>query len=1096
MRSGQSGLARRVLCRMQQRRGTSSRASTPAAQRTNAVGIPLLGPQLQQSIFPTTRFPPATPTQQRISQAHLSQQGITPTPTHAPTVDFTLPALQGQTIDEHFQRIGRAEAEPFLSLATQAAEEIQAGLWDVPMPDRWIMQAGWTRYGRDGRVERVVAPDREDRVLVFDVEVTMQDSAYPTLAVAQSRNAWYAWVSPYLSGDSTHARHLIPLLHRDQGGQPRLVVGHNVAFDRARVLEARRLRKSGVLGFVDTMSLHVACGGLCNQQRAPWKQYARAVESNDLGYLSAHADVQGLFDTSALNSLRDVARHYCGITLDKSARDVFVSGAIGDVRRGFAEATQYCARDVAATGQVFSRVFGAYLEKCPHPVSFAGMLEMLDAYLPVDRGWDEYVERCEHMLEELTRQVGGKLRELAEQALRCERPLEDPWLRHLDWRVQPLRMTKGKVGRDGRYVEGGEPRPYARQRGGGRLAGKPQWYCDLWDAASGDIRVSVRARAAPYLLRLTWLGHPLYHSRRHGWTFRVPRGEFDHKAGGGGGGFAGMTPVASPMDPAAEDYDCVVAGDALGVYVKVPHADGAQANCGSPLAKSYQAAVDDGTLASAYPLARDAMRLNALCAYWVSARARIKSQFVVWDQPGGGGSSRADQAAAEDPATRTPLGLGLGSSRGVILPMVVPMGTVTRRAVEATWMTAANAGRGRVGSELKAMVRAPEGIRFVGADVDSEELWLAALLGDAQLGGHGATALGWMTLQGTKAQASDLHSRSAAILGISRGAAKVFNYGRIYGAGLKHAVALLRRFNPGMALPLAQQKAEALYRATKGQRSRRAAGAAGAGAMFWHGGAESFMFNRLEAIATAADPRTPALSAGITGALQRRVAGTQHMTSRVNWAVQSSGVDYLHMLLVATRYLARTYQIDMRFALSVHDEVRYMVHERHVHRAALALQVANAWVRGLFSFRVGIEDLPAGVAFFSAVDIDWVLRKEVDLDCVTPTNPTPVAPGRAYAVHETLELTGGRLEPEENVGDDVGGGFRLADWSPVLGAVAPGDVDGSTLPLTAVDVAAPPDDAWLAAQASASKPRPSASSSVHTRIVVRANTSTQKKSTK
>ena len=38
----------------------------------------------------------------------------------------------------------------------------------------------------------------------------------------------------------------------------------------------------------------------------------------------------------------------------------------------------------------------------------------------------------------------------------------------------------------------------------------------------------------------------------------------------------------------------------------------------------------------------------------------------------------------------------------------------------------------RVGSELKALIRAPPGYCFVGADVDSQELWIAALLGDAK----------------------------------------------------------------------------------------------------------------------------------------------------------------------------------------------------------------------------------------------------------------------------------------------------------------------------------------------------------------------------
>ena len=47
------------------------------------------------------------------------------------------------------------------------------------------------------------------------------------------------------------------------------------------------------------------------------------------------------------------------------------------------------------------------------------------------------------------------------------------------------------------------------------------------------------------------------------------------------------------------------------------------------------------------------------------------------------------------------------------------------------------------------MVVAPDDHVFVGADVDSQELWIAAVIGDSHFTGeHGSTALGWMTLQG------------------------------------------------------------------------------------------------------------------------------------------------------------------------------------------------------------------------------------------------------------------------------------------------------------------------------------------------------------
>jgi hypothetical protein len=85
---------------------------------------------------------------------------------------------------------------------------------------------------------------------------------------------------------------------------------------------------------------------------------------------------------------------------------------------------------------------------------------------------------------------------------------------------------------------------------------------------------------------------------------------------------------------------------------------------------------------------------------------------------------------------------------------------------------------------------------------------------------------------------------------------------------------------------------------------------------------------------------------------------TQFSTSRVNWVVQSSGVDYLHLLLVSMDYLIRRMDIDARFLLSIHDEVRFLVREGDVQRAALALQISNLWVRSFFASRVGIPNLP------------------------------------------------------------------------------------------------------------------------------------------
>lgn len=555
---------------------------------------------------------------------------------------------------------------------------------------------------------------------------------------------------------------------------------------------------------------------------------------------------------------------------------------------------------------------------------------------------------------------------------------QDPWLRQLDWRM----------------VEGGEqsaksiaPKPKTAQK-----APKPppvhwpKWYWDLTkpkkDQPPGTLDITVRNRVSPILLRLAWQGWPLFHSREHGWTFRVARDA----------NFQTRATELKFYDPAD---DRLQTESLQGfVFYKLPHKDGEKANVGSPLGKTFMPYAQDGTLTSPGDEAKDALDMNAQCSYWISARDRVLNQMVVWQDK----KRLMGLRKPSDPAEKW----------GVIIPQVITMGTVTRRAIEKTWLTASNAKKNRVGSELKAMVRAPEGYAIVGADVDSEELWISSAMGDAQFGLHGATAIGWMTLEGTKAAGTDLHSKTAQILGISRNQAKVFNYSRIYGAGMRHAVLLLLQSNPGMLPEQAQKLAENLYASTKGKNTHRTDIF---GRKFWFGGTESYVFNKLEEIALSDKPQTPALGCGITYALSKEYLpaefGSDYMTSRINWVVQSSGVDYLHLLIVSMDHLIKKYNIQARYLISVHDELRYLVKEEDKYRVALALQIANLWTRSLFAIKLGMDDLPQGVAFFSAVDIDTVLRKEVDMPCVTPSHPTPIPPGESLDIEKLLLKTNG-----------------------------------------------------------------------------------------
>ncbi|RYN71959.1 DNA polymerase gamma [Alternaria alternata] len=951
--------------------------SVPSEARFSPIGVQHLSSHMHAQIFPGASTSPP-PELVALSRDHLRRHDLLgKNQDQSPPVAFHVPELQGTSLDEHFYKLGMDAAEPYLSMARKLAFSASP----PPRPREWVARSGWTRYNSDGSTQEVDAPDEE--MLFFDTEVMWKETSFACMATAASPTAWYAWLSPWLLGESKSDRHLIPL---GDTSVPRVIVGHNIGYDRARIAEEYHIKQSKN-AFIDTMSLHVASNGMCSRQRPSWMKNRKSQESRHeiasseenatlppdlLHSPSVDPEEELWMNRSAINSLRDVAKFHCGITMDKAQREYFGELDRAGIRRRLDELLDYCAQDVEITHRVYQKVFPLFLETCPHPVSFAALRFLAAEILPVNETWDAYLHNAESTYHQLDDAVKERLVALTDKALEVKEQPEvyenDPWLSQLDWSGQEIKMVKGKK-------KGDPPRPAARQK----KPGMPKWYKDLFAKNDAPMALTVRTRITPILLKLAWDGYPLVWSDVHGWTYKVPRDEAFAYAD------KGLNPIS--MD---EETNLKLRDDTEAVYYKIPHKDGPAARCANPLAKGYLQYFEKGKLGSEYTYAKEALEMNASCSYWISARDRIMSQMVVYNKE-----------VPDAPKLQSASGKGRGSKVGFILPQIIPMGTITRRSVENTWLTASNAKKNRVGSELKSMVRAPEGYCFVGADVDSQELWIASLIGDATFQLHGGNAVGFMTLEGTKAAGTDLHSRTAGILGISRNDAKVFNYGRIYGAGLKFASTLLRQFNPSLSDEQTSKTAEALYKNTKGKKTNRKQLHE---RPFWRGGTESFVFNKLEDFAEQERPRTPVLGAAITEALQRRyLTKGGFMTSRINWAIQSSGVDYLHLLIVAMDHLTRRYGLDARLAITVHDEIRYLVKDEDRYRAAMALQVANLWTRAMFSQQMGINELPQSCAYFSAVDVDKVLRKEVDMDCITPSNKEAIPHGESLDILRLLE---------------------------------------------------------------------------------------------
>jgi DNA polymerase gamma 1 len=307
-------------------------------------------------------------------------------------------------------------------------------------------------------------------------------------------------------------------------------------------------------------------------------------------------------------------------------------------------------------------------------------------------------------------------------------------------------------------------------------------------------------------------------------------------------------------------------------------------------------------------------------------------------------------------------------------------------------MVMPNAKATKPGSEFKSTIEAPEGYKVVGADVASQELWLAAILGDRANGVIGSTKLSRMVLVGQKDNRTDPHSVLADQQDISRDGAKTVWYGLIYGLGLPGLKDALMSAKKDAKPEELEALAKFIMVAAKGQYNREYG--------CYIGGLASETFNELRRIGSHKRPRSPVLRAAMTRAL----AGIKdYGTSRTNWAVQTSGVDFRDLLVVFMEYLITREGLDARFMICIHDEVRYLCANHDTHRLAYLLQIAHLYVRAKITQALGFEHLPIGSSWFPEVDVDQYLRKESSMPCLTPTQTKALDPGYALTPRATLD---------------------------------------------------------------------------------------------
>lgn len=336
----------------------------------------------------------------------------------------------------------------------------------------------------------------------------------------------------------------------------RIVVGHNVSYDRSRIKE-QYFVEGTKLRFCDTMSMHIAVSGITSYQRNILMAEKSGTKLDRKNKAEAgrkpwkSEEILEWQNVSSFNGLKDVYKLYCGgPDLDKDKRNTFVTGTLSDIKKDFQALATYCAQDTRATHRVLCALVPEFFSRFPHPATFVGMLEMGIAYLPVNRNWQRYLRDSEDTYRELESELTQSLRKEADSACHLMADglyKKDPWLYDLDWSTQSLKVkktpkTSPKMLQDSCALEldpeaddtlelQNKFRPLMESRNllykkSPFLPGYPAWYRNLCskdqDGLLGPSDITTSSQVVPKLLKLTWDGYPLFHSRDLGWGYLVP----------------------------------------------------------------------------------------------------------------------------------------------------------------------------------------------------------------------------------------------------------------------------------------------------------------------------------------------------------------------------------------------------------------------------------------------------------------------------------------------------------------------------------------------------------------------------------------------
>ncbi|MEM0337976.1 MAG: DNA polymerase [Candidatus Caldarchaeum sp.] len=392
------------------------------------------------------------------------------------------------------------------------------------------LKPGWNLLAGD----RWVPSDPVPGGYVFDTETFGSYKQYPVIGVLAGEGGWFLWISPWLFGEEFTPK----LIHFPQGDYT--LIAHNAAFDVARV--ANSYTNPGQIQWLCTQSMAQVTRGISPRISSCFKGIVP----------------RWVREQSTRVALLDCVRHWVGggvITReDKALRDTFKNAKpdaeTWDILTGnWDRLLGYAINDVWATYLLFDKLWEEYLDHCPSWISIWALSYLHTARMPINPEFEDWMGFCDREFEAIQSKINSILGELCKGAIATgldESHPAYPWYRHLDWSATSR----------------------------GEWAGIPKFARKL----------TMRSRSLPYLLRLSWNGNPIQHTREDGWHYLVD-----------------------------------------GEVVRLPHKDGEDAKVGNPLADTFRHYIESGTLRSEIP-GFDLAEFHTLyfnTTYWIGARKRI-----------------------------------------------------------------------------------------------------------------------------------------------------------------------------------------------------------------------------------------------------------------------------------------------------------------------------------------------------------------------------------------------------------------------------------------------------------------------------------------